>query len=171
MAEDIGQVVNYATCHPDRECKAKGLCKNCYDKSWHLANPGQQQRWREANPDKAKEVAKKTRQKSIAKAAIAGAAWRKKYPERYARIRLRVQLKKYGISVEQYDEMLARQDSVCAGCRKPCQTFGRLCVDHCHKTNVVRGLLCSVCNLAIGGLKEDPSTLRRLADYLERNQK
>jgi Recombination endonuclease VII len=39
--------------------------------------------------------------------------------------------------------------------------------DHNHRTNVVRRLLCLLCNTAIGMAGEDPARLRRMADYLE----
>src|SRR6185312_3236559 len=62
---------------------------------------------------------------------------------------------KYGISLEQYEEMLARQGGGCAVCgTQPGKQ--RLDVDHCHETGVVRGLLCRACNVSLGALKEDP---------------
>lgn len=41
-------------------------------------------------------------------------------------------------------------------------------VDHDHDTGVIRGVLCHSCNTTLGHCKDDPSLLRRLADYLER---
>lgn len=44
----------------------------------------------------------------------------------------------------------------------------RLVVDHDHRTNTVRGMLCDMCNLALGGFLDSPDILRRAATYLER---
>src|SRR5882757_2270699 len=67
--------------------------------------------------------------------------------------------KNYGITPEQYDEMLASQKGGCAICKtKNVSTF--LCVDHDHRTNVVRGLLCHPCNTGIGMLQDDPALFR-----------
>src|SRR4051812_25225724 len=57
----------------------------------------------------------------------------------------------YGISLEEYQELYTKQRGVCASCGNPeTRTFqGRtknLSVDHCHKSGVVRGLLCHDCN-------------------------
>jgi len=43
--------------------------------------------------------------------------------------------------------------------------FG-LQVDHCHKTNKIRGLLCLPCNVSLGYLEEDTERLLGLVDYL-----
>jgi Recombination endonuclease VII len=43
-------------------------------------------------------------------------------------------------------------------------------VDHCHKSNQIRGLLCNHCNRAIGLAKEDPALLRKMANYVEKEQ-
>ena len=45
-----------------------------------------------------------------------------------------------------------------------------LCVDHCHKTGKIRGVLCRACNSGIGHLKDDISLLKRAIVYLEGNQ-
>ena len=71
----------------------------------------------------------------------------------------------YGMSLRDYDLMLERQRGVCAVCGE--QPARRLCVDHCHVTGKVRGLLCSPCNLAIGQLKDSPARLRKAAAYVE----
>ena len=71
----------------------------------------------------------------------------------------------YGISIEQYNEMLNRQNGVCKICKK--ENGRRLCVDHCHTTGRVRGLLCDNCNKAMGLCNDDPKLLRLCAEYLE----
>jgi hypothetical protein len=75
-----------------------------------------------------------------------------------------VELKRYGISVAEYDALLAKQGGVCAICRK--RSKRRLCVDHCHLTGTVRGLLCDRCNLGLGYLKEDQASLVAALAYL-----
>jgi hypothetical protein len=70
----------------------------------------------------------------------------------------------YGISLEDYDILLARQGGACAICGQPSER--PLCVDHCHVTGRVRGLLCRNCNSAIGFYCDDPSLTRAAADYL-----
>ncbi len=75
------------------------------------------------------------------------------------------QLKKYGISVEDYDAMLMQQGGVCRICKR--QSRRRLIVDHCHKTDKVRGLLCLKCNSALGFYGDDPRLTRAATAHLE----
>ena len=75
--------------------------------------------------------------------------------------------RKYGLDRETYERILKNQNSVCAVCRHP--DSRRLVVDHDHKINRVRGLLCGQCNTAIGLLKENPKTLKRAINYLNRS--
>lgn len=72
---------------------------------------------------------------------------------------------KFGITYEQYCEMLADQEHRCAVCRRQ-QLTKRLAVDHCHKTGTIRGLLCDKCNRGIGLLGDDIGTLARAIAYL-----
>ncbi len=75
---------------------------------------------------------------------------------------------KYGMSIEQYDEMLKDQGNCCAICGTNTPGHkGRFVVDHNHKTGQVRALLCSACNTLLGMSKDDPKTLRKAARYLE----
>lgn len=72
----------------------------------------------------------------------------------------------YGITLADYDALLARQNGVCF----ICQTKPRdqtLAVDHYHPTDFVRGLLCRDCNLGLGNFKDDPRLIRRAIAYLE----
>jgi hypothetical protein len=72
---------------------------------------------------------------------------------------------KYGMTPEDYDALLARQNGACAICRT--RPGRRLGVDHCHATSTVRGLLCHGCNLGIGAFKDQPTSLRAAAAYVE----
>jgi hypothetical protein len=76
----------------------------------------------------------------------------KKRRESYdPRIRADYNLKKaYGLSLTKYDELLEKQQGVCAVCERVCSTGRKLAVDHSHVTGKIRGLLCARCNLALG---------------------
>lgn len=78
--------------------------------------------------------------------------------------------RKYGLTVEEFDGMLAAQDGRCAICATDTPGVKGWCVDHCHDSGRVRGVLCTSCNTAIGQMKDNPVRLRAAADYLERNQ-
>lgn len=84
----------------------------------------------------------------------------------------RTNLKKmYGMTPEQYWALRDKQAGVCAICEEPEKMvrYGKvvnLAVDHCHKTGIVRGLLCSSCNRGIGKLKDSPKILKSALLYL-----
>lgn len=71
----------------------------------------------------------------------------------------------YKLSDAQYRAMYEIREGRCWICSTHYQS---LHVDHCHKTNRIRGLLCRACNLALGMMKDDPLRLHRAADYLEK---
>ena len=76
--------------------------------------------------------------------------------------------RRYGITVEEYDELLEAQGHRCKICRTddPGGRNARFHVDHCHTTNKVRGLLCSRCNQAIGLFDESVLVLESAIKYL-----
>ena len=76
---------------------------------------------------------------------------------------------RYGITLEQYNDMLQKQRGVCAICESACPSGRSLAVDHDHNTGRVRALLCAPCNTAIGKLRDDPALIRRAADYVEKH--
>jgi len=93
--------------------------------------------------------------------------WREKNPDLVMRQRRRQTLRKYGLTLEKYEEMVAAQDGACAICgEKPEQ----LVPDHDHCTGKLRELLCSNCNTVLGMATDDPDRLREAAKYLERHQ-
>jgi hypothetical protein len=77
----------------------------------------------------------------------------------------------YGISLEEYDAMLARQGGVCAICKKPPAKGKLLVVDHCHLTGMVRGLLCGKCNSLLAFGNDDPDVMRAAIAYLKAARK
>ena len=75
--------------------------------------------------------------------------------------------KQYGISMQEFNELLAHQGGGCAICYKSIEFLRRrMNIDHCHETNVVRGILCSGCNTGLGHLGDNLDGLQRALDYL-----
>jgi len=72
----------------------------------------------------------------------------------------------YGLSVEGYRALFDLQLGRCAICGTE-PGARALAVDHDHATGAVRGLLCSPCNRALGGFRDDAKLLARAAQYLE----
>ena len=104
--------------------------------------------------------------------AIQKRTWRRRNPEQYKARYTKRNIEKYGITVEQYHEMLKDQNSQCAICQKHSLDLNqRLCIDHDHRTGRIRGLLCRQCNLVIGNASEKIETLLQAIDYLRRNLK
>lgn len=79
-------------------------------------------------------------------------------------------LRKYGLTLADYDAMYERQGGVCAICDERCMHRGDLLsVDHDHTSKRVRGLLCGRCNQALGLLRDRPELAQRAAAYLAAN--
>ncbi|HMD54364.1 MAG TPA: endonuclease domain-containing protein, partial [Phycisphaerae bacterium] len=83
--------------------------------------------------------------------------------------------KNFGITIDQYNEMLANQGGVCAICSQPERSMRGenvklLAVDHCHSTGEIRQLLCSRCNPMLGYAGDSSDMLRKGADYIDKHQ-
>lgn len=97
--------------------------------------------------------------------------WDRKHPERRKVYARRAVLKRqYGLTIEEYEQMLERQDGLCAICKNPPGVKG-LFVDHDHDTGEIRELLCQHCNFALGLLDEDVARMHRACAYLLRHRK
>lgn len=99
--------------------------------------------------------------------------WQRENPDRlHAKQRKSDLKRRYGITVERYDELLAAQGGACAICKKTHTRHGSrgtpipLVVDHCHETGAIRGLLCHTCNRGIGYLGDTLEGLLRARSYL-----
>ena len=78
---------------------------------------------------------------------------------------------KYSISLEDYKSILNSQNNKCAICSTsiPGGPSNKFVIDHCHKTNKVRGLLCNRCNTGLGKLGDTVESLERALEYLKFN--
>jgi hypothetical protein len=77
---------------------------------------------------------------------------------------------RYGVSTTEYERLLAEQEGLCACCGVSEADFGGyLCVDHCHVTGRIRGLLCRKCNTAIGLLGDNLDGLVAAVAYLKKD--
>lgn len=75
--------------------------------------------------------------------------------------------RQYGISMQEFTELLEFQKGGCAICNKPIDALRRrMNIDHCHETNEVRGILCSGCNTGLGHLGDNVEGLKKAIDYL-----
>jgi hypothetical protein len=77
--------------------------------------------------------------------------------------------KRYGISKEEYENLLNLQNDRCAICdkHKSNSTHGTLYLDHCHNTNKTRALLCDKCNTGLGHFQDNSELLMKAIKYLE----
>ena len=96
----------------------------------------------------------------------------KEYREKIPNYYRKLVLKKYNLSLEDYDKMIEKQNGLCAICGLPESVKYRgktknLAIDHNHNTDEVRGLLCYRCNSAIGGLKVDNLGILNLEKAIE----
>jgi hypothetical protein len=96
---------------------------------------------------------------------------RRRYLAKYDTIRAqqnaRKFMRKYGITRTDRDLRLAAQGNVCAICQTDNWTKAGPSVDHCHRTYLVRGILCNRCNAAIGFFLEDTERLYKAIRYLQ----
>jgi len=72
----------------------------------------------------------------------------------------------YGITSNQYDSMLEKQNFVCWICKNT-DKRKRLAVDHDHVTGRIRGLLCSKCNSGIAMFRDSVFLLKKAIEYLQ----
>jgi hypothetical protein len=92
-----------------------------------------------------------------------------KKPEQYAKRHRKYLLKEnYGITEQDYADMLILQKGCCAICEtdKPTGKWKVFAVDHDHKTGQVRELLCNECNRGIGLLRDNAELLQKAANYI-----
>jgi hypothetical protein len=132
------------------ECKD---CTRARRKRWYTKNREREIErvadWQRENPERVRAAMDRFR-----------AAGKKKVSDRKSHLK-----RKYGITLEDFDTLLASQGGGCAICGKPDVDH----VDHDHVTGRVRGILCFRCNVAIGQMDDDCDRLAAAMAYLDRD--
>ena len=141
----------------------KCYCKVCID----LQNKS----YDSLNKDKLHARILKSRNRNVdskAKHVKSSALWRENNKEIYKNGILK---RKYGITFSEFKEKFELQEGKCKICLKKLELLDKNThVDHCHKTNKVRGILCNSCNVALGHVKDDITILKNAILYLETNE-
>ncbi len=133
--------INYFNVNNGQKDKHDYYCKKCISEKKKI--------FRSKYPDKRKNEAKR---------------YRKKYPQKEREDQLKY---RYSLSIEEYNNILISQNGRCKICFDP-PNKKPLFVDHNHKTNQIRGLLCPQCNYALGLLKEDEKRMLRMIEYIKK---
>src|ERR1035437_9080288 len=109
-----------------------------------------QKKWRESNRDKTRKYAQK---------------YRDEHRDEPAHL-----MRKYGITVKRKEEMYVEQKGICLVCDQPLKGVHDrdTCVDHCHKTKKVRGLIHWYCNILVGVYENKPVLLEKVQAYVMR---
>lgn len=133
------------------------------DETFAERHARRQREYRARHPDRVRATKSASLKRNRAAGRARNRAWRQANPERSSAINRASYMKAtYGITVDEYDEMLADQGGVCAICGEA-PTTKRLAVDHDHETGELRGLLCVPCNAALGVLEDN---LDAVSEYL-----
>ncbi len=124
-------------------------------------------------PDNFEWRAQIKRQPGESRRAFHARKWQAQVTARPAWDRNRQIVKRYGITLEEYEQMFAAQKGVCAICKNPETkldirhgTIKQLAVDHCHNSKKVRGLLCQRCNIGLGRIGDSIEIARAMVTYL-----
>tara|TARA_Y100000748_G_C15194748_1_gene370939 strand:+ start:33 stop:569 length:537 start_codon:yes stop_codon:yes gene_type:complete len=155
--------------HKDRTTKTgvRSRCKQCMsDDPKKKAND--KRRYQE-NKEEIKKKVKEWYYSNTDKVKETGKIYRNK-PGNKERSYNNNLIRQYGIDINRYKQILESQNYACAICGST-ETGSKLqknfSVDHCHKTEKVRGLLCKPCNIMLGEAKDNPRILSRAIEYLE----
>jgi len=144
--------------------------KYCSDRcKWVSVSPKKQKAKRKRWDDKyGKEYRKQYYQKNKEFCHQLTYNWKKRNNEaRKLHARKSLLKRSYGITLEQYEEILQKQDYKCAVCKRHKDEFTKnLAVDHDHKTGEIRGALCTHCNRTIIGRSRDAEIFMNAYKYL-----
>ena len=140
-----------------------------YMSNWRIKNANkvknQSSSWRETNKDYDKKRKQKWYSENKMVLIKKHKEWRR---NNKSKIITRHLQKTYGINLDQYNELLKKQNGCCAICQRPSKELKkRLGIDHDHTTGKIRGLLCYECNYGLGYFKDNSSFLLRAIDYLD----
>lgn len=120
-----------------------------YARQWRKDNPNYQRTWHKGNPDYQEK-------------------WRQDNPDYLVNHHRK---RNYGVTPEMFQDMLQEQSCLCAICGRlfSDNPADKPCIDHCHTTKRVRGILCGLCNKGLGQFKDNPAFLAAAIDYLTKH--
>lgn len=118
-----------------------------------------------ANPEKFKAKAKAEYDKDPQAHIERSNEWKKKNPGKVKATQRKRTLRLHGITEEEFTRLLGKY-STCPGCTRGFGPSCSACIDHNHTTGKVRGLLCHKCNMALGYVYDNPTTLLNLNKYI-----
>jgi len=140
----------------DRENRRQNICRECQNakqRDWRSKNREKHHKWNKewyyGNVERAREYS------------------RKYYLVHREKIAATKRKRHYGITEDDFKLLIEKQNYSCKICGKSFGATNKLCVDHCHTTGEIRGILCRSCNTGIGSLKDDISILKKAIEYLE----
>jgi hypothetical protein len=153
---------------PSIAARGQGECRECHGArgtAWRATNVRKHRAQTAARArryrSKMTEAAKERRRIELRK-------WRAANPNKVFEAKC---LRRFGMTLADYDRMLAAQGGGCACCGSTVNKSGRrLGVDHDHGTGAVRGILCHYCNAGIGHFGDDTARLRLAIAYLEKHE-
>jgi hypothetical protein len=174
----------------DKRIQARDLCGACYSQTWAQENPERYraivartvEKNREQIRERKRQYYAENRERLIAKQRVCDLRRfeEKREYNRLYQVQYRdpqyhraYKLKRlYGLSLAEYERMLAEQGGVCAICglddtARTRNGTPRLRVDHNHLTGRIRGLLCHLCNTRVGTI-ESHEWLAKANAYLKR---
>lgn len=173
-------------CRRCQKRSSKPTCKECVklrDAEWKKNNPEKvraaKRRWDAKNKERVRESnrlwrfnnkEKKLKSRrlwdanNVEKVRAGRRRFYKNNPESVLRSRLK---KSYRLELEDFQQIRLNQQNCCAICRLEFKKTPH--VDHCHRTGKIRGLLCTCCNISLGGFKDSPNLLIAAAEYLDKS--
>jgi hypothetical protein len=179
-------IAEFAKC---RRCKrgVRGDCKKCHSKKSIINQKKNKvkrkeylKKWHQENKEKVKQnrenykdIKNKKRRDKYAndeeyrnKRKLEARKWQQDNPKK----RKNHRLKQYGITYEDFIELLDKAEHKCQICGYSDKSDKKMfpVVDHCHNTNIVRGILCSKCNMALGNFNDSIDNLKNAILYLKK---
>lgn len=140
--------------------------------TWYYANrekaKEKAKKWNLEHPERRSKVHKEWLKKNFDYVAKYKKEYRVKNKEKIRIARRTRTIKEYGISVDDYNLLLASQNGMCAICCGSASEKRTFHIDHDHITGKVRGILCHSCNTTIGFVNEDIGRLNKIIDYIKK---
>lgn len=148
--------------HKDRQEKQKFERENYAKNIEARRAKARKENMTDAQIQRRREYARKTRAKNREKQNAKNREYQANNREKMRNLTL---VRRFGITLAEYDQRFNEQGGVCKICGGTNGTI-RLAVDHCHNTGKVRGLLCTRCNLVLGSYEILKANEQAFEDYI-----